>query len=74
MTATMTMQPVKSASLAEIGYDPDTKTLRVCFRSGDKYDYQNVSAEKHKSLMKAESIGRHFLKNIMPHHSWEKVK
>lgn len=72
--ATIDMQPVKSSNLESVGYNADTKTLRVCFRSGDKYDYQNVSAEKHKSLMKAKSIGRHFLKNIMPHHSWEKVK
>lgn len=58
------MTPVKSESLAAVHHDPATKTLTVQFTNGGKYAYQGVSAELHKSLMRADSIGTHFQQNI----------
>ncbi|GAA0305537.1 KTSC domain-containing protein [Kineococcus aurantiacus] len=38
----MQIHPVTSGNVASVGYDPDTRTLRVRFRSGGTYDYADV--------------------------------
>jgi hypothetical protein len=58
------MTPVKSESLAAVAHDPATKTLTVQFKNGSKYAYQGVSSAHHAALMRADSIGTHFQKNI----------
>lgn len=62
----MNMKPVSSSNISEVGYDPDTQTLRVKFKSGGEYDYSGVSAEEHEALLSAPSIGKHFLSSIKP--------
>ena len=49
---------VSSHSLAEIGYDAETKTLEVLFRNGGLYRYYDVPEFVHGRLMRAESRGR----------------
>jgi hypothetical protein len=58
------MTPVESESLAAVAHDPATKTLTVQFKNGGKYAYAGISAEQHKALMRASSIGTHFQQNI----------
>ena len=58
------MTPVKSSSIASIAHDPATKTLSVKFTSGETYKYAGVSADQHKKLMGADSIGTHFQQSI----------
>lgn len=58
------MQAVKSSSIAAVGYDQETKELRVQFTRGQTYVYRGVSPEVHKALMDSESIGKHFQANI----------
>lgn len=60
----MKMQPVSSSNISEVGYDPETKTLRVKFKKGGMWDYFDVSAEEHEAFISAPSIGKHFLSNI----------
>lgn len=60
----MEMVPVQSSSLKEVGYDPETKTLRVRFAGGGIYEYHDVPSEKHQELMAAESIGAHHARHI----------
>lgn len=57
---------VTSSQLAEVGHDPATNTLAVKFKhgSGGIYHYANVTAEDHEKLMKAPSVGSHFIQNI----------
>jgi hypothetical protein len=69
----MTMQPVESSNLAEVGHDPATNTLRVKFKNGNVYDFHNVTAEKHQALMDAESKGKHFMTHIRHHHEFRRV-
>ena len=40
----MTMHPVVSTNVLAVGYDPQTHTLRVRFRTGT-YDYYSVSPD-----------------------------
>ena len=62
----MEMTPVQNSSmLSEIGYDEDTFTLAVRYKSsGDIYHLANVSPEVHDDLIHAESIGGHFNKHL----------
>lgn len=58
------MTPVVSSNLSAIGYDAQTKILRVRFKSGGLYEYQNVSPELHSALMRAESKGGFLAKHV----------
>lgn len=60
------MTPVDSSSIAAVGHDPATSTLKVQFKSGDTYHYKGVSADAHASLLKAKSIGSHFQTHVRP--------
>lgn len=51
------LEPVKSELVTAIGYDAPTQTLRVRFKSGSTYDYQNVTGELHAQIISAPSIG-----------------
>lgn len=65
-----TMQDVKSSQLAAIGYEADTKTMRIRFAPkksgalGPLYDYANVPAEVHEALLAAPSAGSYFIREI----------
>ncbi len=54
------MQPVESSQIAAIGYEQTQQVLRVEFKNGALYEYQNVEPETHASLMAAESVGSLF--------------
>jgi hypothetical protein len=66
--------PVKSSNLASVGYDAETQVLEVEFTSGQVYQYQDVPPEKHKALLKAESLGRYFGQNIRGAHKFAKIE
>lgn len=52
--------PVKSSFLHAIGYNPESETLEVEFKSGRIYQYAGVTPETHKALISAESVGRYY--------------
>jgi hypothetical protein len=54
----MQRQPVKSTNVEAVGYDLETKTLQVEFKSGGIYRYAGVQPEMYADLMEAESVGR----------------
>ncbi|MFT4081634.1 MAG: KTSC domain-containing protein [Nocardioides sp.] len=46
------MHPMRrSKALAEVGYDPDLRCLRVRFRTGGLYDYLDVPPEVFTGLL-----------------------
>jgi hypothetical protein len=51
---TIELVPVQSTSLAAIGYDAPTRTLRVAFRSGGLYDYAEVAREVYEGLLASQ--------------------
>jgi hypothetical protein len=53
----MDMVSVSSDAIAAIGYEPDTRKMRVRFTSGKSYDFFRVPAEVHAAFMKAYSKG-----------------
>ena len=61
---------VQSSAITAIGYDPNTETLAVRFKSGAEHHYENVRPVQHEAFVNAPSIGRYFQQNIKgrPHH------
>jgi hypothetical protein len=76
----MQRQEVKSSLLAAVGYDFESKTLMLEFKSkkegepGKVYRYADVSPETYKKFLAAPSLGSHFLKQIKPNHSCTRVE
>ena len=63
------LTPVESSQLEAIGYDSETQTLAVRFKSkgsypGSLYHYNNVSSEDWSAFQAADSKGSHFIRNI----------
>ena len=58
------MTPVKSSNIEAIGYDNATGTLKVKFKGGGLYHYENVSATQFEAFLNAESHGKHFHANF----------
>lgn len=58
--------PVKSSNIDKIGYDPQTNELNVVFKNGGSYTYHGITADQHKALIGAKSIGSHLHKVIKP--------
>lgn len=60
----MDYTPVTSSSLAEVGYEPRTRTLGVRFRNGGEYHYRHVPQDVYDGLLKAPSKGTYFDQHI----------
>lgn len=60
----MEMQFVDSSNIERIGYDFNTSTLRVEFKSNRTYDYSNVPENVFNELRNASSVGSYHARNI----------
>lgn len=67
------MKEVKSSTISHVGYEKNTKTLKIKFKTGTEYHYQNVPEKEHISLINAESIGKYFVKNIKNIYKFNKI-
>lgn len=56
----MEREPVISSNIASIGYEPESETLEVEFKTSGIYQYFNVPAFMHERLMAADSVGKFF--------------
>lgn len=55
----MEMVAVESSNVAEIGYDPASRVLRVQYRDSSVYDHADVEPIEHEALMAVSSKGRY---------------
>ena len=53
----MIMKPVESSHIKAIGYDEETKTMRVEYAQAT-YEYADVPKEVYEQIMSADSKGR----------------
>lgn len=53
-----------SSAIAGHGYDPETKTLAIRFKSGKTYHYQGVDAGTYDAFKGSKSLGSFFGKSI----------
>lgn len=64
---------VESSNLESIGYDKDSRTLEIEFKSGKIYQYTNVPEPEHQALLAADSIGSYFNKNIRNEYQYHEM-
>jgi len=57
---------VESSNVESIGYDEDSKTLIVEFKSGSTYSYNGVPSIVYKKMLESESKGKFLNNNIKP--------
>lgn len=69
----MNRQSVNSSDLKSVGYDEETQTLEIEFRSGAIYEYYNVPQNIYDGLMSASSYGKYFNQNIRDNYQYSKV-
>lgn len=69
----MERQPVSSSNLVSVGYDANSETLEIEFKSGVVYRYFNVPAFEYQQLMSAGSHGVYFNANIKDVYPFEKA-
>jgi len=67
------MTAVSSSNLASVGYDSETQTLRIEFRSGGVYEYHDVPEAEYQGLMDASSKGSYHHQNIKNHYNYKKI-
>ena len=68
------MKPVESSNIDSIGYDGEKKKLSVKFKHNDAiYVYNDIPREKHKELLKSESIGKFLCSEIKGKFLFDKV-
>jgi len=64
-------QDVTSSNIAKAGY---SDTLYLLFNSGVAYRYENVPKAQYLALIKADSVGSYFHKNIRGVYPHEKLE
>ena len=61
----MNMTPIKNSQLfSAIGHDPEKDTLRVRFKNGTEYDYENVDVATFNRFMESDSLGKFYHQQI----------
>jgi KTSC domain len=60
----MEMVPVTSTQIAAVGYDADTKKMRIEFNNGSLYEYSNVTQEIFDGIVNAASPGGAFTASV----------
>ena len=64
-------QSVTSSNIAKVGY---SDTLYLLFNSGVAYKYENVPRAQYFALLKADSVGSYFHKNIRNSYLCQKLE
>ena len=69
----MTREPVSSSNLASIGYDSQTLTLEVCFKSGRIYQYFDVPENIYDGLRATGSPGGYLNRKVKGNFRYARV-
>lgn len=64
--SSVTLTPVESSHLAGYDYDPQTETLELQFRNGDRWSYAYVHQDLFDHFVSADSMGSFFTSRIKP--------
>jgi hypothetical protein len=66
-------ESVESTNLASVGYNQKACVLEVEFQSGSVYRYRDVPRNAYEALMRAESKGRYFSRQIRGRYEFRRV-
>lgn len=65
---------VRSSILVSVRYDDENRVLGIEFTDGSVYEYVEVPAEVHISLMKAASLGAYYNGHIKGSYAFRRVR
>jgi hypothetical protein len=60
----MKMVLVQSSAITAVGYDADTRRMRITFKQGRTYEFCSVPPEVYQGLINASSVGAYYDKEI----------
>lgn len=60
----MVRKSVISSNISSVGYDENSRTLKVEFNRGSVYKYTGVPSVEYENLLNAPSKGRYFNQQI----------
>ncbi len=60
----MEMISVSSSAISAIGYDPDSRRMKIKFKQGETYDFCNVPEHIFNGLLSASSKGTYYNDHI----------
>jgi len=66
--------PLNSTILAWVRYLPDLRLLQVGLRTGQDYEYFDVSAATYSGLLASESKGRYYNLHIRNEFPFQRIK
>ena len=66
-------EPVKSTSVASVGYNDLSGTLEIEFRNGSVYRYYDVPEQIYRDLIAASSLGRFINKKVKPYFAYKEI-
>lgn len=64
----------ESSQVKAHGYDPQTKTLAVQFKSGGTYHYHDVPATTYAAMKEAKSVGSFIGKSVKGAHKFTRIE
>lgn len=68
------MHEVESSNVKAIGYETETNTLKVEYKSGLKYEYSDVPANVFDELLESVSKGKYMNQNIKGQYEGRRVQ
>lgn len=60
----MEFKPLTSSTITAVGYDAETRTLGVQFKTGGTYHYEDVPEEVYSAFVVADSVETYFQRYI----------
>ena len=64
----------ESSTVKSTQYDIDSQVLTIEFKNGNVYEYYNITYEDWRSLLDAESIGKHLNAHIKGKFDYKQIK
>jgi KTSC domain len=71
---TVEREPVRSAAIRAIGYEPESGTLEVEFHKGPIYRFEGVPEFLYRGFMASRSKGKFFHTRIADRYSFQQVR
>lgn len=65
---------IDSEAISSVSYDRGPRRLLVRFRSGTLYEYGLVEPRTFRDLLRADSAGRFFVRQIRNHYPYRKIE
>lgn len=66
--------PVSSSNVSAVGYEQSARKLFVEFNDGSLYEYSNVSAQTHQSMMTSSSKGRFVRQELVDRYPYTRLR